>query len=291
MLDHLLKMEALHSRVLWWRASFFLVVCLLLLVMGHVDYSRVIGTLRRTHDYVARVRISGEIGRSRAREAMLARLAESDSVKALVLRIDSPGGTVGDSEALYQQIREIALKKPVVAVLGNVAASGGYMAAIAADHVVARHGTITGSIGVVSQYIGVAEAAGKLGIALKSIKTAPLKSNMSPLEELSPEGESIIQGVVDDFHVFFVGLVAERRGFTPDKVSAVSDGRIYTGAQALQAGLIDAIGGEKEALEWLKTQRDVDVRVVKDVDYQRIDSGLPAFFSSAIQYLHVLLFG
>ncbi|WP_038344948.1 S49 family peptidase, partial [Acinetobacter sp. A47] len=155
MLDHLLKMEALHSRVLWWRASFFLVVCLLLLVMGHVDYSRVIGTLRRTHDYVARVRISGEIGRSRAREAMLARLAESDSVKALVLRIDSPGGTVGDSEALYQQIREIALKKPVVAVLGNVAASSGYLAAIAADHVVARHGTITGSIGVVSQYIGV----------------------------------------------------------------------------------------------------------------------------------------
>ncbi|WP_041651140.1 signal peptide peptidase SppA [Anaplasma centrale] len=291
MLDHLLKMEALHSRVVWWRASFFFVVCLLLLIVGQVDYSRLVGTLRRNHDYVARVRISGEISRSRAREAMMARLAESDSVKALVLRIDSPGGTVGDSEALYQQIREIALKKPVVAVLGNIAASGGYMAAIAADHVVARHGTITGSIGVISQYIGVAEVAGKLGITLKSIKTAPLKSNMSPLEELSPEGESIIQGVVDDFHVFFTDLVAERRGLAPDKVSVVSDGRIYTGAQALQVGLVDAIGGEKEALEWLKTQRDVDVRVVKDVDYQRIDSSLPALFSSAIQHLYVLLFG
>ncbi|WP_262998287.1 signal peptide peptidase SppA [Anaplasma capra] len=283
-------MEALHSRVLWWRASFFFAVCLLLLVVGQVDYSRITGMFK-AHSYVARVRISGEIGRSRAREALLSKLAESDSVKALVLRIDSPGGTVGDSEALYQQIREVALKKPVVAVLGNVAASGGYMAAIAADHVIARHGTITGSIGVISQYIGIAETAKNLGVALKSIKTSSLKSAMSPLEELSPEGESVIQGVVDDFHVFFTSLVAERRGFTPDQVSTVSDGRIYTGAQALQAGLVDAIGGEKEALEWLKTQKDIDVRVVRDVDYRRVDSGLAPLLSYAAHYLHVLLFG
>ncbi|MGN7661553.1 MAG: signal peptide peptidase SppA [Anaplasma sp.] len=288
MLDHLLRVEVLRSRVSTWRTFFFLTACLLLLAVGQLDYSRLSGIFGQ-HNCVARVRISGEIGRSRGREVLLTKLARDDSVKALLLRIDSPGGTVGDSEALYQQIRDIALKKPVVAVLENVAASGGYMAAIAADYVVARRGTVTGSIGVISQHIGVAQVAKNLGISLKSVKTSRLKSAMSPLEDMSPEVEVVIQGVVDDFHNFFVGLVAERRGFTPDQVSAVSDGRIYTGAQALRAGLVDEIGGEREALEWLKSQRSIDVDL-KDFEYRRVDAGgFGPLFSQAMGYLYLLL--
>ena len=273
MFDHLLKIEALHSRVSAWRALFFITVCFLIFALFQIDYSRLFSygvPSSLSTGVVARINVDGSIERNKSREALLKSLKRNKAIKAVILQIDSPGGTVGDSEVLYKHLREIAEEKPVVAMLGNVAASGGYMVALAADYIIARNGTITGSIGVLSQYIGVAQLARNLGISLKTIKTSELKAASSPLEDLSSTSEKVLQEVVDDFHRFFVGLVSERRGLVGGELSRVSDGRIYTGMQALKLGLIDEIGGEKEAFEWLKG-RDIDTEklLVRDMDYHR----------------------
>jgi protease IV len=173
------------------------------------------------------------------------------SAKALVLRIDSPGGTVVGGESLYRAIRAVAGEKPVVAVLGEVAASGGYMVAIAADRIYAREGTITGSIGVILQTTDVTGLLDKLGVSAEAIKSAPLKAVPSPFEKLSDEGRRATQGLVDDMYAMFVEMVAERRGFDADKAKELADGRVFTGRQAVANGLIDGIGGLGEARAWL----------------------------------------
>ena len=297
MFDHLLKIETLSARVSLWRGLFFVVAILLVIVASQVDYSR----LRLTESwgltgggYIARIGIESSIGRSKSRDAALQKIENNDAVKAVLLKIDSPGGTVGDSEILYNQIRRIAKKKPVVALLGNVAASGGYMVALAADHIVAHHGTVTGSIGVLSQYVGISKIAKNLGITLKSIKTSDLKVAMSPLEEMSEDAEGVVQGIVDDFHRFFVKLVAERRSMSMEEAYKVSDGRVYTGMQALDAGLIDKIGDELAAIEWLKTHESIDEKMsVRDVEYSgHAVGGLlsSAFFSSLVKLVHMAYF-
>nr|WP_272899050.1 signal peptide peptidase SppA [Anaplasma platys] len=221
------------------------------------------------NSYIARVNVEGAISRNRSRDVLMEKIARDDAIKAVLLRIDSPGGTVGDSEVLYQQLRDIAAKKPVVAVMGNVAASGGYMIALAADHVVARNGTITGSIGVRSNYIGVSQIAKNLGITLRTIKTSEHKGAGSPFEEMSEGSIKLMQEVVDDFHRFFVGLVMAHRNMTEAEALKVSDGRVFTGSQAYNAGLIDEIGGEHEALEWLKEHKEVDINIpVRDLEYR-----------------------
>lgn len=272
MYDYLLKIEALGSKLKIWRAVFFFTLGLFVVTASQVDYSNlsVPKVFGRNSGCIARVNIEGTISRNKERDSLMERLARDDSVRAVLLKIDSPGGTVGDSEVLYQQVRDIAERKPVVAVLGNVAASGGYMVALAADHIVARNGSVTGSIGVVSNYVGVSQIAKNLGITLKTIKTSEHKASMSPLEEMSESSTKLMQGIVDDFHKFFIGLVVKRRNMSEDAALQVSDGRIYTGSQAYDAGLIDEIGGEREALQWLKENRDVDGSLaVRDLEYRR----------------------
>ena len=297
MFDHLLKIEALSARVSLWRGLFFAVAVLLVVVASQVDYSR----LRQVESwgltrggYIARIGVESTIGKSKSRDAILQKIESNDAIKAVLLKIDSPGGTVGDSEILYNQIRRIAKKKPVVALLGNVAASGGYMVALAADHVVAHNGTVTGSIGVLSQYVGISQIAKNLGITLKSIKTSDLKVAMSPLEEMSEGAEVVIQGIVDDFHRFFVQLVAERRGMSIEEAYKVSDGRVYTGMQALNAGLIDEIGDELVAVEWLKAHENIDEKMpIKDMEYSSHAVGgllSSAFFSSLVKLVHMAYF-
>ncbi|EOA63071.1 signal peptide peptidase SppA [Anaplasma phagocytophilum] len=297
MFDHLLKIEALASRVSMWRALFFVVLGLLVVFASQVDYSRFsfADIAGGAGGYVARIGIEGTIGRNKDRTALLSRVEDDSSIKAVVLRIDSPGGTVGDSEELYRQVRAIAEKKPVVAVMGNVAASGGYMAALAADHVIANNGTITGSIGVLTQYVGVARIAERLGITLKTIKTSELKASMSPLEEMSKNSENVMHELIKDFHRFFVSMVAERRGLSEEEAYKIADGRVYTGAQALQVKLVDELGGEREALEWLKSHHNIDTEkvVVRDLEYQSrlsLMGGLRMLLESYKQPLYALLF-
>jgi protease IV len=220
-----------------------------------------------------RLAVTGVISEDPARSAALKKVLKDGRVKALIVDINSPGGTVVGSEELFRELRAVAAKKPVVAVMGTLAASGGYMTALGADHIIAREGTITGSIGVIMQSADVTGLLKKLGIEPEAIKSAPLKAVPSPFEPLTPEGRAVTQAVVMDMYDMFVGMVADRRGLDPAEAKKLADGRIYTGRQAIAVKLIDEIGGEDEARSWLETARGVpDSLPVSDIQIER-DSG------------------
>ncbi|QXK91785.1 signal peptide peptidase SppA [Neoehrlichia mikurensis] len=287
MSDQLVKIEILNSRIKLWRTVSFIVICLSILLVNYVDFSGITNTIGM--QYIAQVTINEEISQNDNRYRLLKQLAKNDNAKALILIIDSPGGSVVDSEILYQQIRDIAQKKPVVAVLNNLAASGGYMAAIAADYIIAHSNTLTGSIGVIAQYIGIAPMAKKLGISLKSIKTSELKAAMSYFEELTPNGEKAIQNIVNESYKFFVDLIVHRRKLTKEHVLKVADGRVYTGSQAIKLGLVDRLGGEKDAIEWLKKQHNIKISKIKSFSYKNGIGNNKSLFSLITQYIHTLL--
>lgn len=218
-------------------------------------------------DHLARVTIDGLIVDDPDIVAALVEVAEDSRAKALIVRIDSPGGTFVGGETLYRALREVAEGKPVVAVLGTVATSAAYMAAVATDHIFARQGTITGSIGVMMQTADMTGLLDKLGISAEAIKSGPLKAAPSPLEPLTDEVRAATQAIVDDMHALFTDMVAERRGFDAARARRLADGRVYSGRQALEHDLIDAIGGETEARAWLVAERGLPEGLpVNDVD-------------------------
>jgi protease-4 len=215
---------------------------------------------------IARVEITGTIFDDAERDAMLARAARDERIAAVVVRIDSPGGTVAGSEALYEALREVAERKPLVAVIGEVAASGGYIAALAADRIVARGNSITGSIGVIAEFPNIERLLDTLGIGFSRVASAPLKAEPSPFRAPSPDVLAAQQAVIADAYDWFVGLVAERRRLTDARARELGDGRIYSGRQALAASLIDEIGGEDAALAWLRQARGIDADIpVRDL--------------------------
>jgi protease-4 len=251
--DRLLDRRRLKRGITIWRAlAIIAVVALIVVAVGRFALDG-----RAGGDYVARLWISGLILDDPARDEMLAEVAEDNDVRALILRINSPGGTMAGSEALYLSLRGVAAHKPVIAVMGGTAASGGYMAALAAEHIVARNSTITGSIGVILQTAEVSRMLSDLGIVTEAIKSAPLKGVPSPFEALNESGRAAAQSVVDDMYDLFLGLLIERRSMARPVAEQLADGRVYTGRQAVANGLVDEIGGEQQALAWLDSQRGV----------------------------------
>ncbi len=208
-------------------------------------------------DHIARLDIQGIISEDPYRDRALDQIAADSHVRALIVYINSPGGTVVGGEVLFHKLREVARRKPVVAVMGTVAASGGYMTALGADRIFAQEGTITGSIGVILQSADVTGLLKKLGIEPETIKSAPLKAVPNPFEPLTEQGRAAARDVVMDMYQQFVGMVADRRGLTPAQAKALADGRIFTGRQAVANRLVDAIGGESEARRWLAEARHV----------------------------------
>ncbi len=220
-------------------------------------------------DRIAQIEIDGVILNDEERLRTLARLGADDSVKAIILRIDSPGGTVVAGEELYRAVRELAATKPVVAIIAGTGASAAYMVALATDRIIARENSITGSIGVVLQTFDLSGTMQKLGVTPTLIKSAPLKDQPNPFEPITPAARAAIQAVVDDTYRWFVELVVQRRGLAPAAALQLSDGRIYTGRQAASLNLIDATGGIDEARVWLAEARDVS----RDLPLDRIEPG------------------
>ena len=204
--------------------------------------------------HVARVEIGGIISEDRERDEMLATLAEARGARAVILRINSPGGTTAGAEALYDAIRTLAETRPVVAVLGEVAASGGYVAALGADHIVGRGNTLTGSIGVIMEYPDLTGVMARLGIGLETVRSSELKAEPSPFRPTNPAARARDEALVAESYAWFRGLVGERRNLEGGALDAVANGGVFTGRLALENGLIDAIGGEREARDWLESQ-------------------------------------
>ena len=216
--------------------------------------------------HVSRVRIEGMIGDNRKLVQSIQAVAKDDTAKALLVEINSPGGTVGGSEALYAAIREVAAKKPVVAVMGSLAASGGYLAAVAAPRIIERDSTITGSIGVMLQTFEGSDLLGKIGISAETLTSGPLKDQPSLTHRMTDAGRGVMHGVVMDIYDQFVEKVALGRNMDAEKVRALADGRVYTGRQALKIGLVDAIGAEQDARAWLASDKNVSAALpVRDI--------------------------
>ncbi|MGZ9018364.1 MAG: signal peptide peptidase SppA, partial [Allosphingosinicella sp.] len=187
----------------WRLVTLAVVVALVVLALERV------GVLGR--DYVARLDIEGVITEDFERDEALEKITADRRAKALIVRINSPGGTVVGGEALYRRLRLVSEVKPVVAVMGEIATSAGYLIALGSDHIIGRQGTITGSIGVILQTANISGLLDTLGIKTEAIRSAPLKARPSPLEEMSPEVRQAVEGVVQDMYAMFVGIVQERR--------------------------------------------------------------------------------
>lgn len=214
------------------------------------------GDFAASGDQIARYDLAGVIVDDVLRDDLLAELAERENVRAVILRVNSPGGTTVGSEAVFESIRAVAAEKPVVAVLGEVAASGGYIAAIAADHVIGRGNTLTGSIGVILEYPDFTGLMARLGIGIETVRSSELKAEPSPFRPTNPAARAVEDALVADSYAWFRGLVGERRGLEGPALDAVANGAVFTGRLALERRLIDAIGGERQAVDWLES-RDV----------------------------------
>lgn len=274
--DTLADRRRLKRRLFLWRAGAVLALAVALIV---VTAERGV-SFKQSH--IARVTIGGIIVDDRFQQDMLERIANDSSVHAVILSIDSPGGTTTGAEALYEAVRSLAEEKPVVAVLGTVAASGGYIAAISADHIVARGNTITGSIGVLFQWTQLEELLGNIGVEMKEIKSAPLKAEPSPFHKADPRAVKAMQDMVDSSYVWFLRLVSERRGMDEAAARRIGDGRVYTGWQAVENGLVDALGGEEAAIAWLESEHGIDAALpVTDWEPQYPEAGFAGFLGRA----------
>jgi protease-4 len=234
-------------RSAFWRGVLATLVVLLLIALIGAWFSG--GP--RLGGHIAHVKITGVIYDDPILDATLLEVESNDNAKALILTINSPGGTTVGSEAIYERLRKIAKKKPAVSVMGEVAASGGYIAALGTDYVIARGNTITGSIGVIMEYPDVTDLLTKLGISMQTIRSSPLKAEPSPYRKASPAAIAAEQMLIDESYVWFRGLVELRRKLSGTALDEVADGRVFTGRVALQLGLIDAIGGFDAATEYL----------------------------------------
>lgn len=273
--DAVIARRRLRRRLRIWQAV--AVIAVLAAVLAGLQAG---GKLFRG-ERIARIHVDGLIVRDENRTATLERIARDPAVRALVVHIDSPGGTVVGGEDLYRGLRDVSERKPVVAVMGTVATSAAYMAAVATDRIFAREGTVTGSIGVILQTADVTGMLESLGIEPVTIKSSPLKGIPSPVEPLSEEGREATRAVVADMYEFFTGLVIERRPLSAAEVVTLADGRIFTGRQARANGLIDAIGTEDAAIGWLQQERAVPAGLkIETVTYREPEGGLEWLLSS-----------
>ncbi len=277
--DILIDRRRLKRRLTIWRVLAILafVAAIAFAALKNDETASLFGLSR---DHIARVSIDGFIGDSRARHEMLKKIGKNDHVKAVIVAVDSPGGTTTGGEALYEDLRELAKAKPVAAVFGTVAASAAYLGGIGTDYIVARGNTITGSVGVIFQWADLTDLLNKVGVKVDEITSGPLKAKPSPFTPLDEASKQLTEELVKDSQGWFLGLVAERRKAAASSMDDIKTGRIYTGREALKIGLIDAVGDEQTAIKWFTDTRKVtpDLKV-KDWKPQRSVSSL--FESSA----------
>ena len=251
--DYLVDRRRLRRKLTFWRylAAAIVVLGIIGLAVG--------GRARIANDFtphIARVRIGGLITGDEETLRLL-REVGSSKASALILQIESPGGTTVGSERVYDEIRKVASKKPVVATVDTLAASGAYIAALGADHIVAYGNSLVGSIGVLFQFPNVSGLLDKIGVKVEEVKSSPLKAAPNGLEPTSDAARAALASLVSDSFDWFKQLVKTRRNMTDEELAAVADGRVFTGRQGLPLKLIDEIGTQETAVAWLESARSV----------------------------------
>jgi len=264
--DLLFDRRRLKRRLSLWRAAAVLAVAGLAIALV-LTREEARGFLPGGGQQIARLNVAGFIGDDRKVVEALERIGKNEGVRALIVAIDSPGGSVAGGEALHGALTRLAAQKPVVAVLGGTAASAGYMVALPAARVFARDSTVTGSIGVILQSFDVSGLLAWLGVRTESLASGPFKANPSPFAPMTEAGRAELMRVVADLHDQFVAMVAAGRRMEVAQVRTLADGRVFTGREALRLGLVDAIGGEAEARAWLVAERGLPEGLpVRDVE-------------------------
>ena len=275
--DAIVDRRRMRRKLTFWRVSALVVA---LLAIAGTALVLVPGSrFMPPGAYIARIKIQGLIRGNQDRVEALARLGRSRA-SAVIVHIDSPGGTTAGSEQLYDALRELQGKKPMVVVVDGLAASGAYIAALSAEHILAQETSLVGSIGVLFQYPNFTDALKTIGIKVEEVKSSPLKAAPNGFEPTSPEARAAIEAIVLDSYAWFKGLVKDRRKMDDAQLTQVADGRVFTGRQAVGLRLVDGLGNEGTALAWLTAEKKVPAGLpVRDYSLQ------PRF--GELSFLHV----
>jgi len=258
-----------RSRGRWRVAAFLALAVAVIALAGRFALERNGGAT----DQIARVNIDGTITTDPVRLKVLTDLADDDRVKAVIVAINSPGGTTAGGEELYEALTALRAKKPVVSVIKELGASAAYMTAIASDRIFARRLSIVGSIGVLYQNVNAGKLLDTIGVSMEKVATGPLKAEPDFTGPIKPEVRASLQSLIDDSFAWFVDVVSERRGLSRAETLALADGRIVTGRQGIENKLIDAVGGEAEAIAWLESEKGVAEKLPVSTRYPLPDQG------------------
>jgi len=286
--DLIVDRRRMRRKLTFWRVATFV-----LIVLG-IAGAAVFSANRNNYGfgvrpYIARLTISGLIRGDQNRTEQLDRLARSTVARAVILHVDSPGGTTAGSEQLFNALGRLREKKPLVVVVDSLAASGGYITALAGDHIVAQQTSLVGSIGVLFQYPNVADLLSKLGVKMESVKSTPLKAAPDGFEPTSPEARAALDSIIQDSYSWFKSIVRDRRHLDDSQLQTAADGRVFTGHQAIDLKLIDELGDERTALAWLGKEKKVDTNLpVRDYNLHSRFSDLTFLHAAALAVLNAM---
>src|SRR5437868_1932454 len=263
--DVIVDRRRIRRKLTFWRVAAVLVAIAAIITVGVVAIPGGRSTLA-TSGSIARVNIDGLIRSDNDRVEALERL-EKSSAAAVIVHVNSPGGTTAGSEQLYDALMRLKAKKPLVVVVEGLAASGGYITAIAADHIVVQQSSLVGSIGVLFQFPNFTELLKTVGVKVEEIKSSPLKAAPNGFEPTSPEARAAVEAIVKDSYAWFRGLVQDRRHLDDASLDRVADGRVFTGRQARELKLVDELGDEQTAIDWLAKEKSIDPKL-RVIDWQ-----------------------
>jgi protease-4 len=289
--DTIVDRRRMRRKLTFWRLLAIVVAIGAVIAVGVALRAPGTGMLTGPGRAIARVTITGLIRNDQQRVEALERLGKSRA-PAVIVHINSPGGTTSGSEQLHDALKRLKEQKPLVVVVDGLAASGGYMTAIAADHIIAQDTSLIGSIGVLFQYPNVADLLKTLGIRMEEIKSSPLKAAPNGFEPTSPEARAAIEAIVSDSYAWFRGVVQARRQLDDATLERVADGRVFTGRQGLALKLVDELGDEKTAIAWLAKEKNIDPSTpVRDYRLRDRFSDLPFLHTAAVAVLDALGLG
>lgn len=263
--DLMFERDKLLTQVKKYKWLFIIISLLLVLFLGKSAINS-----PKKQEIIARLQVSGVLQHDADLINKLKEIEKNPKIKAVILRIDSPGGVAYAGEDLYVNLKRLSKHKPIVSVMESVAASAGYMIALGTDHIIARNMTLTGSIGVLMQSFELVEMGKKIGLEFVILKSSPLKASPNPMEKMTPEAKAAAMETINDSYNIFLSALIERRKMKRSQALKLANGKVYTGKKAKELKLIDEIGGEEEAIAWLEKNKNISKSAkVVDIKWEK----------------------